>query len=335
VSNLRAAGFPEPILRNIVIAEIDQLFAARTVRTAPDTNDWRSGPERDDAEREQLQAERLVEAEKRAHFKEILGADWPETASARGEGYLLLILMLFPEDAPADKAERLSSLWAKIQHQSRELKSPPGLVTPELEGRRKQVYDEAMTELRRELGPAGFEELELRTLAMEVTDVWGSERLFGCVMSGEEFKELLRIKKEAAPPLRSLFDVPPRATTPQETQREDERLKLLLGAERFGGYQRAKDPQFRWVRRSMDKDDPMELTWGVFDIYAQTQAASRAVRDEASVPAEELSARLTQLRAAAERDLANTMGQEKFATFLERNRGSIGWLDQLTGKADQ
>lgn len=229
-----------------------------------------------------------------------------------------------------EKAERLASLWEKINDRSTELKSTYRLKTPELETGRRQAYEEALAEFREALGPAGFEELELRAMATDVTDVWGSERLFGCVMTGREFREFLRIRKDATLPLASLFDLDVPEPSPEVARDVEGRLRSLLGEERFQGYERAKDPQFRWIRGATGRNENMELAWAVYDIYAGLREASSQVRDQA-VPAEEsLETTLRNLRASTEKQLEKTMGPEKFAAYV--GAGKFAWLDELTVK---
>ena len=333
VSNLRVAGFPEPILQNIIVAELDRLFVARMPTVSLDTNFWRTGPERDVADMERRQAERMVDSERRAKIKELLGVEWYETpAATKGDSYWVVLFL--GGAAAADKIDHLNSLWAKINDKSTELQSPSGLNTPELEARRRQAYEETIDELRRALGPAGFEELELRALAMDVTDVWGSERLFGNVMTGAELREFLRIKRDATLPLHDLFDLESPQPSPELTRDIDGRLRVLLGEERFNGYQRAKDPQFRWIRGSMDKNESMELTWAVYDIYAGLREASNRVRDQAGLSDEVRQTELRNLRTATENALAKAMGPEKFGAYVGKNHGNFSWLDDLTVKED-
>src|SRR5437016_2397073 len=333
VSNLRVAGFPEPILQNIIVAELDRLFVARMPTVSLDTNFWRTGPERDVADMERRQAERMVDSERRAKIKELLGVEWYETpAATKGDSYWVVLFL--GGAAAADKIDHLNSLWAKINDKSTELQSPSGLNTPELEARRRQAYEETIDELRRALGPAGFEELELRALAMDVTDVWGSERLFGNVMTGAELREFLRIKRDATLPLHDLFDLESPQPNRELTRDIDSRLRVLLGEERFNGYQRAKDPQFRWIRGSMDKNESMELTWAVYDIYAGLREASNRVRDQAGLSDEVRQTELRNLRTATENALAKAMGPEKFGAYVGKNHGNFSWLDDLTVKED-
>lgn len=332
VRNLRVAGFDERIVQNVVVAEIDRLLGDGRVSAPGDANFWPNGPQRDASDRAHRRAERERELGRRARIKELLGVEWHETPSATIEESLSFLAFLDVE-APDGKEDRTSGLWARLKDRSKELRRADVLKTPEAEARRMQAYRETLDELRRDLGSKGLEELELRVMAMGVDDVWGSERLFGSVMTGQELRELLRIKKDETLPLADMFGVDALKPGPELTQSVNERIRALLGDERFGGYQRAQDPQFRSIHNALrGSNESMEMSWAVFDIYAGLKEAARQVRERTGSTEEQQRAALLELRTATERALETSMGSEKYAIHRDKSRGSFEWLDELTGK---
>lgn len=326
IANLRAAGFPEPTVQNVIVTELERLYASRLPRYSH-PGFWQSGPDADAAQAEHRRIEWQLETEKRSRIKELLGVEWHETSAAsREDGPWLLSLN---DRMSVDKLERLSRLWAKIRGQSSDLRQNAQLQTAESENLRRQAYAEAVAELRNLLGPADFEEMELCKMASEVMDVWGPERLFGCVMTGQELREFLRIRKEAALPLGDVFDISPPLVDEDTSRSMDDGIRALLGEERFKGFQRAQDPQFRWIRGALRDDTSMESTWAVYDIHAGVKTAANAAFDEPGTPPEDLQAYLRELRAWAEDQVRQTLGPEKFAGYA-KNSGNLKWLDELT-----
>lgn len=326
VANLRAAGFPEPIVQNVIVTELDRLYASRLPRYSRKTF-WQSGPEKDAVQAEYRRVERELETEKRARIRELLGVEWYETSAATREvGTWLLSLN---SQMSIDQLEHLSRLWAKIAGRSGDLRQNDQLQTAEFENLRHQAYSDAVEELRNALGPTEFEELELRAMASDVMDVWGPERLFGCVMTGQELREFLRIKKAADLPLGDFFDLSPPPVGEELSRSIDERIRALLGEERFKGYQRAKDPQFRWIRGALREDPSMESTWAVYDIYAGVKTSATAAFDEPGTPPEQLEAYLKDLRGWAEDQVKQALGAEKFPAYA-KSSDNLKWLDELT-----
>src|SRR5436309_14949951 len=83
IKNLREIGCPEPTIRDIIVAEVNQLFAKRqaTEVLAPEHQWWRSDP---DPDVEQAAAEKLqaLETERHELLTSLLGPGW-ETGADR------------------------------------------------------------------------------------------------------------------------------------------------------------------------------------------------------------------------------------------------------------
>lgn len=322
--NLRHAGFPLQLCEAVIVAEFDRRAAQDPPALPPDTNFWRSGPERDELERRRRLAETERARERISTLQQILGPEWHEPTPAHDRlENLAMMADLTGERDP----EKLAAAAKLMQRAS--ARSESGLRTPESEAKSREHYDETIAAFRQVLGPAAFEEFQLRAMATDVMDVWGAERLFGCVMSGQEFREFLRIKKEGTLPLHDLFDLEEPELSAEQVANRDSKVRTLLGEERFAGYLRAKDPGYRWIRGSFDPSERTETVWAVFDVYAETKRAARDLRDQIHVPLAERQKAILQLRSAAEARLQQTMGIERYSQYLKRNGGKIGWLEDL------
>ena len=80
IANLRAIGCPEETIRDIVIADVNKLFAGRIAGLYPTAKDYKFWRVEDRAAREEDRAReqkrRQIENEKRALIKELLGIDY-------------------------------------------------------------------------------------------------------------------------------------------------------------------------------------------------------------------------------------------------------------------
>src|SRR6185503_16452586 len=77
VENLRSLGMPDKTVRDIIIADVDQLFAQRRREeaTKQDIEWWRSSPS-PETQSNTLARARAIEAEREALLAKLLGSDW-------------------------------------------------------------------------------------------------------------------------------------------------------------------------------------------------------------------------------------------------------------------
>src|SRR5689334_12004191 len=80
IENLRAIGCPEETIRDIIIADVNKLFASRVAGLYPKPQEYRFWRVEDQAarkeEREREQKRRALEKEKHDLIKELLGVDY-------------------------------------------------------------------------------------------------------------------------------------------------------------------------------------------------------------------------------------------------------------------
>ncbi|MCI0540552.1 MAG: hypothetical protein L0Z50_35580 [Verrucomicrobiales bacterium] len=328
VRNLRASGCPEPVTQSIIVEELHRMFAARWNARPIDTNFWRTGPQRDAARAEKNRAKREFELERRAIIKDLLGIEWNEAAVNDSDPqHGAYVDFLYGGTLSHEKWVTLKSLWSKFSNIAQALHSETDLKTPEWEAALRQVGEQMMDALRRILTPGELEELDLRTMSVDVGDVWGSERLFGCVMTGQELRELLRIKKGAETPLtkfilRGDLDLPKPSS--EAIEQQDKQIRALLGEERFQGYLRAKDFEFRWVHGGpRERPTPMEVTWAIYDAYRSARDAAKQVRMDLTLTEEQRKAALMNLRNQAAADIRVAVESEQIQSTLEKARGLL------------
>ena len=332
VRNMRIAGFPESVVQVVISTELEAVFAKRRATIPLQTNYWQTGPARDHATVARKQFEKALTTERRAMMMELVGVEWTEAPTMQKLQELFAIVS-YAGVSPSDEGlERVHQIWSRITDEARELRNPIDLITPEITDRKELIFQSAVDGLRQELGEAGIEELMLVGMAVEVSDVWGSEILFGCVMTGQELHELLRIKAPEKHHLAGLFGLdldepPPRSD--EAIGSTESRLRLLLGEERFQGYLRAKDPEFRRIYRSIPKgENHMALSWATYDIFSTARELARQARLRVDSTEAQRQSELIGVRLAAERALQAAVGPEIFATV--KASPWQNWLEDLT-----
>src|SRR5688572_23418152 len=192
IANLRAVGCPEPIIQDIIQADVNQLFAARfhAIWKPAATAYWQKhrNTQPSPEQRKQLAA---LDKEKGALFQELLGFKPNPQAlvdtlhlQVHGSEQQLLFLS-------SDKREAAVSALASADFETKETElHARGRYSSDDE---KKLFDEKLKVLADVLSPEELEEFRLRnsqtaqTLRMEL-------EYFDC--TPEEFKRLLAAKEE-------------------------------------------------------------------------------------------------------------------------------------------
>src|SRR5437660_12156647 len=85
VANLRAVGWPERTVRDIIVAEIQKTYGAKSAEMPLNVNFWSCGPERQAAERRREEHRRELRAESRALLEHLIGLDYGSEVGERSD----------------------------------------------------------------------------------------------------------------------------------------------------------------------------------------------------------------------------------------------------------
>ncbi|MBI2947703.1 MAG: hypothetical protein HYY23_08645 [Verrucomicrobia bacterium] len=308
IQNLRKAGCPEETIRDIIIADVNKLYASRWRAAHPADPNWKyweaegkSGKE----ERQRKQERAALEQEKRALIRELLGIDLEQETRS----YAL--------DSGFDKQERaLSFLSVEKQNQIRELqarfKAASAAISPaegtgkeskvEMQRRMAGLEKQYQAELRQILTPSELEDYELRSssLASKLRN-----ELSAFEPSEQEFKQLFKLY-QGLEEQRASF--PGKWTEEQQdlAQRQvKEQARQLLGDARFDEFQRARSEEYLDAVRTAEK---MELPKDAVDQMYQINVALReqveAVRANPNLNERERDALVRNIKEERQRALA-------------------------------
>jgi hypothetical protein len=164
IANLRAVGCPERTIRDIIVADIDQLYAAKGKSAPLDFPPWQNADRRRAEERSQAARRTGLQAEKRALVKELIGYEWDNHANEIWhEDFETGLLLGF---LPELKAPQLMALVEKYTELGGNVKTEANdILIDEDRARLRKLYDNLRTEVAQLLGPSEREELELRVQA--------------------------------------------------------------------------------------------------------------------------------------------------------------------------
>ena len=322
IANLRAIGCPEETIRDIVIADVNKLFAGRVTALYPSAKDYKFWRVQDRAmrqeERAREQKRRELDKEKRALIKELLGIDY-DVEMARWNGR--------PDEddyrrgfLSPEKLELVNALQAKYREMERALMNDGGFRNPENRAKIAALRAQREAEMAQALGPQDYQEYQLRNsyTARNMRDT-----LTSFEPSEDEFRQIFEMRKQFGDQFGFTRDGGDQVVREQRQAAQaklDEQLHAMLGDDRYRQYMLAQDDRFRetydWTQRH---DLPANSAEALYDIRKAAEQATREIKNNKSLSAEEQLPAIAQIKQATFETLKGTFG-DNFETLLRGGR---------------
>jgi hypothetical protein len=332
IVNLRAIGVPEETIRDIIIADVNKLYAGRLAALYPLPKDfkWWQTDDRGSREerRERERKRRELNEEKRTLIKELLGVDL-ETEMAKWEGR--------PDDdawqtgfLSPEKQQAVEALRDKYREMERALFNEMRENRGGGETRAKMMALRAQreAEMAQILGPQDYQEYQLRNspTAREMRD-----NLASFSPTADEFKKIFELREN----LNSQFGFGRGGDEAAQEQRRiaqqqlEEQLRATLGEQRYQEYQLAQDDRYREIYDFTSRMNlPKETAQSVYDIQKTVEQQRQQVMNNQNMSAEERAATLAQIAQVTKEQLYQTLPQQAYDQYLQS--GDARWLQRLT-----
>lgn len=324
IANLRAVECPEWLVREIIVADIDDLYAQRARLEPLQFNPWQGAEERSRVRRNRSAQLTALRREKLAFVQSLLGTEcenitdriWSQDlASTFTLGFL-----------PDEKAARVLFLQNEYADGARTTREDAHFILLD-EDRRKlrSLYDGFQAALAGELDPAQLEELQLRA---QQRFLIANDIHFDAVnVTSEELREIVGFSKSVKDMAREGFDDPPsEAERASRMDAFNARVKSVLGAARFGDYERAQHFDFREILDfALRSHLPQEAAIRVYELRENTGRQAAAIRQDTTMSDEERAAAIVLLRSAAMKTVASAFGVNS-QDYLS---SSGQWLDEI------
>jgi hypothetical protein len=298
IANLRAIGCPEQTIRDLIVADLNGLYAARVqaIWTRRPRAYWQKYREERPSP-EQLKKLHALEEEKSQVAKALLG--FRPTAQESVDTMFLQLqgneqqLLFLPEDRRQAAMDALGE--ANINAQEEKLRVLDPNNDPE-----RELFDQKMQALQKILTPDELEEYRLRNspraqwLRTEV-------QYFGCTPA--EFKALLDLRDQRLGPGYENL-------APDHTQAIAD-VRQVLGDERALAFSRVSDPNYSNIRLAADRAGlASEIGDSVGQLSLDSQVAATRIVDDSSLSQDEKQSRLQALRTQTESQLDALLAQQ-------------------------
>lgn len=275
IRNLRAIGCPERTVRDIIVADVNALFAERMSRelVLPEQQWWKPEPEMEvmEAAREQIQA---LNREKEALLAQLLGPDWNEAPAAPVSAPVRLDGPVLSGLSDEVKAEVYQIARAAQSAEEAYIEEAAAAGLEPDPAKLAQLRNHIRTDLAKVLTPAQLEEYLLRysDTAENLRD-----QLRGFGTTAEEFRRIFRARDAYDVRIAALDpDDPASAERRAELERQRERaVRQVISKDRFAAYQLTDNVLFRDAQAVARRSGAAPEK--VLPIFQVNQAASEEV----------------------------------------------------------
>jgi hypothetical protein len=335
-ANLRGIGCPEATVRDIIVADVRELFQRRLRELVEPvvSRFWELIGNKEQMEamvKEKEQQLDSLEAERRSLLEEVLGqglADHDPTAERarveRREARRAALSFL-----PEEKVARCLELEEKFAQLREAANRQPRGTPQEQQAELKRLHEEEQAELSRALSSEELAEYKLRNSRF-VDSVLG---LPGFEAGEDELKEIVRLKEELA----RTAELKERNVDLRITQRAQaekkmqESLKNRLGPERFAEYQRAQDGRYQEIYQLVSRFDlPQLIAADVYEMQREAEAHAGRLAADKTITDEQRQELLQAIRIETGRSIAGALGSKPFEVYQSRYGK---WLADMGPKA--
>jgi hypothetical protein len=322
VAHLRAIGCPEPLVRDLVAAELKELYAAHTPAPAGEISFWTGGMERQQHLRELEATGRERETECRRVYSALTGADWPsETRSDLDEGVSLTILFL--GFLSPERRQHVLALLEELDRATDQVEAEAQhLLLPADKERLEAVYGEWRSRAAALFSPAEIEELSLRAGVFSLDPT--PDVLEGLLMTGTELRQVLQLLWDGSDPHFCLFsrehNLGPNTDLDDLIKDPDcqQKVAYLLGPDRARAFFRNLDPDFGPLRDFTRRQHlPEDLVRRLFESQKAIMAAVAELRADPSLPVDEYDAQAAMVIATYEAVIRQSLAPDLAVACLE------------------
>ncbi len=318
MANLRAINCPEETIRDIIIADVNKLFAARRtqIEVVPkEYKFWQADESRqwdDPVLRERQRKIQDLELERRALIKDLLGVDYQqETQKLIGGASVLDRMYGF---LPDDKRERVQGIVERASLIEQELyQEADGDLSPEQRAKLKALRQEMRMQLAQTMTPAELEEYDLRNSPSAHVI---RANLLGVELTSDEFKAVFRLRREFD---EKFQDVGDGAEKDRAQQQLDDQTRALLGAGKFAEMKRAQDPDFQQLYHVTEKYQlPATAAARLYEIKRTADEYRRGLETNNQLIGEQRYAAIEAMATEVQRSVKEVLGEKGFKYLLGR-----------------
>ncbi len=322
IANLRDIGCPETTIRDIIIADVNQLFARKrlTEIVTPDQQWWRSDPDPELVARVQQKAEAL-DAERKALLDRLLGDGWETNDSLQKVANTAGIQFSGPvlsRISPENQRLVLDITSRSVEATQNYLKDREAHGLPAEPAELARLREQTRTELEKVLTPAELEEYLLR-YSYDANQL--RDQLRGFNTTPDEFRAIFRATDSIDRQMQLNYADDSAASVQQRqllAQQRELAIKNVLSPERYRSYVYNKDPVFREVQATAQEIGAAPNSVVAFyEIRQATSAEAQRIKTDSTLTPEEQFQALQTVQEAELNSLRQVLGEDAYQRYLK------------------
>jgi hypothetical protein len=331
IANLRGVGCPEQTIQDIIIAEVNKLYAGKeaALRLRPEhLKPWEVFAVSVRVAMDRERRLRQLLREKRALLKELLGIDVPVEMPQAFAGLNRREQSRYEEafaKLPEAKRDIVRSIQELYWDKSQELEARTmGFWEQQDIEERKRLRAELRNSLANAL--TTDELLDYDIASSSNASRYRSE-LSAVNITDQEFRELFKARQAVDEQVRydaDMNDPEVNRKRSADAQRAlQETMKSILGEQRFADYQRARDGQFRNLARlAQETGLPSETAIKAWDVQRLARDESNRLRSNPDLTPEQRDQSMRQMQAELDATMSQLLGKEAFDRFQQNYGGA-------------
>ncbi len=334
IARLRSIGCPEQTIRDIIIADLDKLYAPRVQALQGRRKDlkyWNSEEEElanDVDPRARQQQQREIDKEKHDIIEQLLGIDLVrERLKQRGnEDYYERRLSFLPEqkrDAVRQVLEKYDQQELAIRNKELENGEP---MTPADKAEIRRLQQERQAALAGTLSTTEATQMDL-WLSPSANSV--RHDMYGMNATEEEFQAIYQLRKGFDDKWNQVDpEMMPDSLRTQYAQAQTElqaQIKQTLGEQRYAEYQRGSDEDFHRLSATASRFNlPRQTVSQVYEMKQTLTSINERVRNDPNMTPEQKEKALKAVADETERQVKSLMGESAFRYYVWQGQGY--WL---------
>lgn len=304
IANLRGIKCPEETIRDIIIADVNKVYATRfktQFMAAASIKYWEPFDHQEIYQRQQKQQTSL-DLERKQLIRDLLGVD-PDTEANRQSlafNYRDLEERLL-DFLPEDKRKQAMDIraWSRGEVEKIEAAALNRSLTPEEEAAAARIRNEERAQMRKALGEQGNFEYNLRT---SLTAIQLRDRMAGYQPTEQEYVAVFTEQAWVKNELTKLSRAGDGTITPEQRQalqaQSEQRLAQQLGPQRFQEYQYTQDRNYREImRQARDLEVPRDQALIYYQAQREFNAGRQALERDPQLSEEQRAAGLQAITA--------------------------------------
>ncbi|MDB6121974.1 MAG: hypothetical protein JWQ71_967 [Pedosphaera sp.] len=330
IARLRAIACPEETIRDIIVADVDKLYAGKIKALRRESNKqsnyWEEKNWYESGGQDTWRQQRALEKEKKALLIALLGVD-PQKEKNKLNGvpdYNEQMYSFLPEE----KRQVVQDIQERFQDLEQEVyRKYKGYYGEEVQAETREIRKQRKAELAQLLTPYELDEYELRNSNVAQQMQWET-RSFNA--DEQEFRKVFKVKQAFDGQYGSFSPDPDDKEEMKKYQAMQEemknQLKSELGEKRYKDYQRSQDWDYQQLDQLTSRAGLAEGTAAkVYDMKDTALDQAKKIRSDNSLTSEERKKALQDVKTTTEEEMKKTLG-DSYSKYTSR---SGWWIRQL------